>query len=377
MSVSVVPVRSAADLNRFIKMVWPLYQGDPNWVPPLVADRKKLLDRKRNPFYQHAQMELFLAEQDGRAVGRIAAIINHAHNTTHNDTVGFFGFFESIDDQQVANALLNAAGEWLASHGMTTMRGPVNPSLNDEAGLLTEGFDDPPQILMTYNPKYYIRLIESYGLRPVKVLYAYQLRGETFLDPKLERVAERVRQRQGITIRQVNFKPKTAFLKDVAILKDIYNQAWEQNWGFVRMTDAEFDFLAADLKQVANPDFAIIAQIGDRPVGFALGLPDINQLLIANRRGGLLGAAYRLTFHKKKISRGRILVLGVIPEFRGLGLDGVLYRELGTRMVAAGCAEGEASWVLEDNVMMNRAARMMHGEVYKKYCIYDKTLTKN
>jgi GNAT superfamily N-acetyltransferase len=375
MTLSISPVRSTSDLTGFIRMVWPIYRNDPNWVPPLIADRKKLLDRKKNPFYRHADMELFLARRNGEVVGRIAAIINQNHNQVHHDHVGFFGFFESIDDQQVANLLFAAAEAWLAERGMTAMRGPMNPSINDEIGLLVEGFDDPPQILMTYNPPYYSRLIEQAGFAREKDLYAYRLGAEKFLGPKLERVQQRARVRNRVTIRGVNFSPREAFQRDVNSLKEIYNAAWEQNWGAVRMTDAEFDFLAADLKQVAEKDLAIIAEIDGKPIGLAIALPDINQILIGNRGGGLLKAVFGLLFQKKRITRGRILVLGVVPGMRGHGIDAVLYYEIGTRMVRGhGYTEGEASWVLEDNVMMNRAAEMMNGEIYKRYRIYQKEI---
>lgn len=378
MSVTISPVRSRSELRSFITMVWSIYNGDPHWAPPVIADRQKLLNREKNPFYRHAEMELFLARREGKIVGRIAAIVNHLHNSTHNDKVGFFGFFETIDDQEVADALLGAAERWLAGHGMAAMRGPVNPSMNDEAGLLVDGFDDPPQVLMTYNPKYYSRVIETYGLTKVKDLYAYRLRAETFITPKLERVVERVRQRSGATIRTVNFSPKSAFLKDVEILKRVYNAAWELNWGFVKMTDEEFDFLAKDLKQVAERKLTLIAEINGEPVGVAIALPDINQALMYNRNGSLLGAAYSLLFRKKKITRGRILILGVVPGFQGHGLDALLYYEIGTRMVRGeGYTEGEASWVLEDNVMMNRSAKLLNGERYKTYRLYEKTMNKN
>ncbi len=377
MSITVQPVRTKADLKHFITIVWDIYNGDPNWVPPIIADRKKLLDRTKNPFYKNAEMELFLARDGDKYVGRIAAIINHRHNQIHNDKVGFFGFFEAFDDKSVAKALFKSAETWLVERGMDTIRGPVNPSLNDECGLLVEGFNEPPQILMTYNPEYYIQLIESQGFTKAKDLYAYQLTG-TFLNPKLERVQRLVREREGVSIRTFNFKPKSTFLQDVKILKDIYNQAWEPNWGFVKMTDEEFDFLATDLKQVADPSLVLIAEAKGQPIGFALGLPDINQALIDNRKGGLIGAGLRLLFGKSKITRGRIIVLGVIPAFQRKGIDAVLYHEIGNRMIQGrGYTEGEASWVLEDNVMMNRAAEMMEGKRYKTYRLYDKTINKN
>jgi GNAT superfamily N-acetyltransferase len=376
--LTIEPVRSKKDLDTFIRLVWPIYRNDPVWVPPVIADRRKLLDRHRNPFYQHAEMELWIARRDGEPIGRIAAIINRNHNEQHHDRVGFFGFFETINDRDVAHALLAQAQSWLAERGMDAMRGPVNPSMNDETGLLVDGFDDPPQILMTYNPKYYSAVIESFGLRPVKELYAYRLMGDRFISPKLERVQKHVRERAGVTIRTAKFSPKEAYRKDIDTIRSIYNQAWVPTWGFVKMTDAEFDFVASDLKQIAERDFVIFAEKAGKVIGFALGLPDINQALIDNRRGGLIGAGLRLLFGKRKITRGRILILGVLPEFQGRGIDAVLYSEVGNRMVSGhGYTEGEASWVLEDNVMMNRAAELMGGEIYKRYRIYEKTMNKN
>lgn len=366
------------DLRAFITMVWSIYRDDPCWVPPVIADRRKLLDRKRNPFYRHAEMALFLARREGKVVGRVAAIVNHNHNRQHDDRVGFFGFFEAIDDQEVASGLLRAAEEWLRRHGMETMRGPVNPSMNDEVGLLIEGFDDPPQVLMTYNPKYYSRLIEAFGLRKVHDLYAYRMTREGFITPKLERVQRAVREREGLTVRSLKFRPKEEFQRNVADVKRIYNNAWEPNWGFVKMTDEEFDFVVGDLKQVAIEDLLVLVESKGEVIGFGLALPDINQALIHNRRGGLLGALWQLIRRRTTITRGRILILGVIPAFQRRGIDAVLYYEVGVRMTAGqGYSEGEASWVLEDNVMMNRAAELLNAELYKRYRIYEKTMNKN
>jgi GNAT superfamily N-acetyltransferase len=378
MSITITPVRSKKDLDTFIRLVWPIYRGDPNWVPPVIADRRKLLDRARNPFYQHAEMELFIARRDGEPVGRIAAIINRNHNEEHGDRVGFFGFFETVNDTAVAHPLLAAAEGWLLERGMTAMRGPVNPSMNDETGLLVEGFDDPPNILMTYNPKYYSSVIESFGLTKVKDLYAYWLDAGTFVTPKLERVQARVRERDGVTIRTVKFSPKEAFLKDIETIRQIYNEAWVPTWGFVKMTDEEFSFAASDLRQIAERDLVIFAEKDGRTVGFALGLPDINQALIDNRRGGMIGAGLRLLLGKRKIRRGRIVILGVLPELQRRGIDAVLYHEIGSRMVNDhGYVGGEASWVLEDNVMMRRAAELLGGTISKTYRLYEKSMTKN
>ena len=361
--------------TRFIKSQWLFYKDDPNWVPPLIMDRKKLLDQKKNPFYQHAEMQLFVAEQDGKIVGRIAAIINHNHNVTHKDKVGFFGFFECINDQGVATSLFTAAEQWLRERGMTDIRGPVNPSMNDESGLLVDGFDGPPVILMTYNPPYYGALIEGAGFSKAKDLYAYLIRQETYRSEKLLRLADRIKERNGITFRNVNLKNKAQFTKDVADIKHIYNVAWEDNWGFVKMTDDEFDFLAADLKQIADPEYIFFAEVKGKLAGFILCLPDINQSLIHNKKGGLLGGVFHLLTKQKKINLLRIVVLGVLPEYRKLGVDAAMYHEIGLRGEPRGIKAGEASWILEDNEMMNRGlTQIMNGERYRTYRVYQKQL---
>lgn len=373
MSVQIRTVTSQSDTNTFIDAQWLFYKNDPNFVPPLKMDRRKLLNKKVNPFYKHAEMELFLAERNGTVVGRIGAIVNWNHNKTHNDAVGFFGFFECENNQETANALFNAAAQFLKKHNMTAMRGPLNPSMNDESGLLVEGFDSPPVVLMTYNPPYYADLIEKAGLVKVKDLLAYHLHNEHYLSDKLQRLTNIVRERNHVTVRSVNFKNKKQFWEDVKTLKTIYNAAWEPNWGFVKMTDEEFDFLANDLKQIADPDFTLILEIKGKPVGFALGLPDINQSLIYNKKGGILGGIWHLLTKKKHITFTRIIVLGVLPEYQKTGVDAVLYWDLGDKARKKGRPYGEASWILEDNVMMNRAlTTTMLGKVYKKYRLYEK-----
>jgi hypothetical protein len=375
MDIKIIPIVSKADLIKFIKCQWLFYKEDPNWVPPLISDRLKLLDTNRNPFFKHSIMQLFLAESEGEIVGRIAAIINDNHIKTHNEKVGFFGFFECINNQEIADRLFDTAGDWLRSRGMEIMLGPENPSVNDEIGLLIDGFDSPPVILMTYNPKYYINLIENAGFIKAKDLYAYFLKMGEWMTDKLERGQKLAREKYNITIREVNFKDKTQFKKDVDTLKEIYNSAWQYNWGAIKMTEEEFDFLAADLKQIAEPSFTFIAEIKGVPVGFALALPDINKLLINNKKGGLLGAAWRLILQKKKINFIRIIVLGVLPEHRNAGVVAVMYYELGERGAKRNIFSGEASWILEDNLMMNRALTVtMHGKIYKTYRLYYKSL---
>jgi len=340
MSINIVPVLTKSDLKKFIKSQWLFYKDDPNFVPPIIADRMKLLNREKNPFFQHAQAQEFLAYRDNKIVGRISAIVNDNHNLTHNDKVGFFGFFESIDDQEVANALFDTAAKWLKDKGMNAIRGPIDLSMNDEIGLLIEGFDSPPVIMMKYNPPYYIKLIQNYGFQEVILLYAYRLLIKNYASEKMLR------------------------MQDIQTIKDIYNSAWEKNWGFVKATEAEFDYIVDDLIQIADPNLVLIAKEKGKVAGFALALPDINQVLIHNKNGSLLGAAFHLLTKKNRITRVRIITLGVLEEYRKTGVG----RKRGMN-------EGEASWILSTNEMMNKAlTSTMNGEIYKKYMIYEKQI---
>lgn len=365
------PIDSISDVKKFIACQKDFYPGDPNFVPPIMMDRLKLLNVNKNPFFKHSRMQLFVAERDGKIVGRIGAIVNDNHNLAHHDKVGFFGFFECENNQATANLLFDTAKQWLKSKGMEAMRGPANPSMNDECGLLVDGFNSPPVILMTYNPPYYQSLYEGYGLTKVKDLHAYILDQKTFVSDKMNRLVDVIRKRSEISIREVNFKDKKAFQKDVQTLKDIYNSAWQPNWGFVKMTNEEFDFLAADLKQIADPTYTLIAEVKGQVAGFALALPDINQCLVHNKSGSLLGALWHLFTKKSSINLLRIIVLGVLPEYQKHGVDAVLYQEIGARGLPKGIQYGEASWILEDNEPMKKAlTTTMHGTIYKTYRMY-------
>jgi hypothetical protein len=370
--ITVRPVLTKNDATRFIKFLWTIYKGNSSWVPPLMMDRRKLMDTKKNPFYQHAEVEFYIAERNGKMVGRIAAIVNHNHNKEHGDKVGFFGFFECINDQSVANALFDKAKAFLVSKGMNAMRGPANPSVNDEYGMLIEGFDLSPTILMTYNPKYYLALLDNYGFKKAKDLYAYLLSQETVYSDRLERANAIVKKRQGLTIRTMDMKH---FDDEVKLIKDVYNKAWAKNWGAVPMTDAEIDALAADLKPVVVPGLVLFAQIQGKTIGFALSIPDINMALIHNKNGALLPGLFHLFTKKKKINLVRIIVLGVLPEYQSSGAAGVLFYETAARAKSLGYQFGEASWVLEDNEAMNHSAEVMNGTITKKYRIYELALS--
>ncbi len=370
-SISVRPVQGKRDEKQFIKFQWKIYEGNPYWVPPLLMDRKKLIDRKKNPFYLHSRMEMFLAERDGEIVGRIAAIVNDNHNREHNENIGFFGFFECVSDQQVANVLFDAAANWLRRQGVTAMRGPASPSVNDEYGMVIDGFDKSPAILMAYNPDYYPRLVETYGFTKAKDLYAWALDGKKVFTDKLVRGSELVRKRSGVVIRPLNMKD---FDNEVKIIQELYTRGWERNWGEVPLTDEEFRYMAKDLKPVVIPELVIIAEIQGKPVGFGMTLPDLNMVLKENKGGYLIPALFRLLIHKRKINHCRIVILGVLPEYMKTGIGGLLFYETGRRGVDNGYPYGEASWVLEDNVMMNRGAQLMNAEISKTYRIYQKSL---
>lgn len=361
---------------EFIRMVWELHKDDPNWVAPLEMDRMRLLDDEKNPFYKHARLRLFLAEKNGAPVGRIAAIVNDVHNETHGDKVGFFGFFESINDQDVTNTLINSASAWLREQGMDEIRGPVSPSMNDEVGMLVDGFDLPAMAMMPYNPDYYMDLMDAAGFKKANDLLAWCIDYPGCVSDKLVRVANAVKQRSNIQVRSLNMK---RFPEEVERIKTIYNEAWQPNWGFVPMTSEEMDLMAYELKQIIDPDFVLFAEKDGQAIGFALAVPDINQAFKAGSAippgaKNLPTAIMNLMTKKKKINQLRIVILGVLPKYQGQGVDAVLYNEIMTRGPKKGMNRGEASWVLEDNTMMTRAAQMMNAKAYKRYRVYQKEI---
>jgi GNAT superfamily N-acetyltransferase len=375
MNIKIEKLQGKSDTKKFIKCQRQFYVNEPNFVTPLMLDQMDALDIEKNPFYKHSKIQLFIAKNDNKIVGRIAAIVNDRHNELHNDEVGFFGFFECIDNVDVAKALFDSAGEWLKANGKTQMRGPANPSLNDTCGVLVEGFDSPPVVLMPYNPKYYDKLIKDAGLPKVMDLFAYDLWVENYLTEKMERMQGLLRERYQITTRDVNFKDKEQFRKDVDTLKMLYNAAWEPNWGFVKMTDEEFEHLAKGLKMIAEPTLTFMVESKGKTVGFALGLLDINQVLKNNPSGATIPGVWQLLTKRKKIDSFRIIVLGVLPEYQKTGIDAIMYYEFGIRCRNLGMKHAEASWILENNVMMNRAlTQTLNGIQYKTYRMYERNL---
>lgn len=371
-------VETKADWEAFIDLPWSIYKGDPHWVPPLRIAVRDMLDVNKNPFFRHASMKPMMLLRDGRCIGRIVAVVDEDHNKFHEEKTGFFGFFECIDDQKAANILLDEAAKWVKSKGMSLLRGPMSPSTNYECGLLVEGFNDSPTVMMTYNPPYYGTLLEGWGLGKSKDLLAYDIDGRKVkFSERLMAQAERLRQRGNVTVRPVNMKK---FDQEVEMILGIYNDAWEQNWGFVPMDEVEFRHMAKDMKAVVDPELLLIVEVAGKPAGFALTLPDVNQAIHKVKDGRLFPTGLlKLLWYtkgpgKKAINRCRILTLGVKKEFREIAIGPILYAEYLKRGPALGYPVGEASWILEDNKPMNRALQHMCGERTKVYRIYDKAL---
>jgi hypothetical protein len=374
--ISVRRAESRRELREFIDFPYRLHARDPLWVPPLRRDVALLLSRTKNPFFEHAEAEYFLAERGGETVGRIAAIVNRLHNEFHHDQVGFFGFFECVDDQAVADALLDAAAGWLRERGLDTMRGPASFSTNDESGVLVDGFDTPPVLMMPHNPRYYLTLLERAGFHKAKDLLVYQGGSVDHPVPVPERLArgtELIRQRAGLTVRPLNLKD---FAGEVERIKELYNLCWEKNWGFIPMTDHEIDHLAKQFKPVVVPELAPFLEKDGKPVGFALALPDLNVVFQQNRRGTMFPAVLKLLWALKtrKIRRLRILLLGIIPEYRNKGFDAILYHWIWTTGATFKIWWGEAGWILEDNAAMNAGLVKMGFTVYKTYRMLDRPL---
>ncbi|HOC42033.1 MAG TPA: hypothetical protein PKJ99_03360 [Thermoanaerobaculales bacterium] len=377
--MTVSPVRGRRELAEFIDLPWRIYRGNPNWIPPLKASVRSMLDPRRHPFYgggREAEIELFLARKGREVVGRVAAILYHRHNQVHHESIAFFGFFESVDDPAVAAELLGAVEGWARSRGATAVRGPANPSQNYECGLLVEGFDRPPVLMMTYNPPGYVGLIESAGYAKAKDLYAYLSPVHGASLERLERLAQRTRRRNpGLMTRGANLKD---FAGEVRLAKQIYNSAWEDNWGFVAVTDGEFDWLAKELKPIVLPELVRFAFVDGDPVGLLLCVPDWNPVM-----GDLDGSPMRhplrtlkhLLRSKASNQEGlRLVLLGVKEGFRDRGIEGVLLGE-GLRVALdTGYKWCEYSWILEDNELTKRAVRLMGGELYKVYRMYQKAL---
>ena len=345
-----------------------LYRGHSHWVPPLRIAVKDLLDRSKHPFYANAEAEFFLARRDGQVVGRIAAIFDRAHNRFHEEQAGFFGFFECVNDAAVAKALLDRAWNWLQERGAKFMRGPVNPSTNYECGLLVEGFNSDPMVMMTYNPPYYAALLENAGMHKAKDLYAYLSNANTISTEKIEHAAKRALRATGVRVRPIDMKN---FNADVERVWQVYNSAWERNWGFVPMTREEFAAMGKEMKQILKPELVLIGEVGDKMVGFALALPDVNHALKPANGSLFPTGLVKILYYQRLIKSVRVLALGVVEEYRASGLAAGFYATLVRNARKLGYGDTEMSWILEDNTLMNRSLQVMGAKRYKIYRLYE------
>ncbi|OFZ18640.1 MAG: hypothetical protein A2X94_01695 [Bdellovibrionales bacterium GWB1_55_8] len=365
----------SASFKRFLELPWSIYNSKdhPQWVPPLQVSVEDSLHTVKNPFYKRADIQLFLAVKNGRDVGRIAAIENRGHNEFHEDRTGFYGYFEAIDDQAVADALFGAAEDWLKNRGLQAMMGPMNPSTNHECGLLVRGQSQHPTLMTTWNPKYYETLHESAGLKGVKDTVAYAIKTDmaTGLPPRVIEYAERIRKNSRLTFRSLDVKN---YDRDVEICFEIYNSAWEKNWGFFPMTRDEFMHLAKDMKFLLDPDFAFIAEKDGKPAGFMLALPDYNHIFKRIPNGKLFPTGFlKLLIGKRLLKSVRVLTLGVKPEFRGGGIFALFTYESFLRARRRGIIGGEASWILEDNEAMNKPWRDLGAPLYRRWRFYQRS----
>lgn len=368
--------RSKKELHRFFDVADGIYGSDPLWVAPLRDDVAKVFS-DRNPFFEHGAMQLFIARRGARDVGRIAAILDDSHNAFHSEKTAFFGYFESENDPAVANALFEAASGWARQRGMNLLRGPANPTLNDEAGLLVDGFDSSPVLMMTYNPRYYAALIEGAGFRKAKDLLAYWF--EVKADPlaRLTKLARRVAAREtDVVVRKIS---KKSLASDLPKIREVYNEAWEKNWGFVPMTAAEMEFMAKRLKPLIDKDFLFLAEArrpdgSFEPIAFMLTLPDYN-VAMKPLHGFLLPFGWlKFLLNIKKIRTIRVLTLGIKLSWRMRGIQSVMFEKGLQAALARGITGCEMSWLLEDNDAVIRAADLWGGRLYKTYRMYDRAI---
>jgi hypothetical protein len=371
MSIRVVPAEAGREYRQFLDLPWTVYRGDPWWVPPIRRDVAGLLDR-RHPFFLNADRRLFLALDGDRPVGRIAAIINRAHDRFHGESAGFFGFFECMPDPAAAAALFAAAEEWLASQGARFSQGPMDPSTNEVCGTLVEGFAASPWVMMPYNPTYHPALIEGAGYGKAKDLWAFFYELAEVVPARLGRISDRILAREpGLRVRPIDMSD---FAGELLRIQTIYNDAWEKNWGFVPMIPEEFAHMAKQLKPLVVPGLVQIAELDGEPVGFIMSVPDYNHAIRhLNGRMTPWGLA-RFLLASRKIRTFRLMTMGMRAAWRKRGLDAVLFAKSYEAAKALGFRYCEFSWILEDNFLTHRSAELFGAVHYKTYRIYRKEL---
>jgi GNAT superfamily N-acetyltransferase len=374
--IEILKVTSREDRDAFIKFPWKIYPNDPAWVPPLLIERKEFLDREKHPFFEHGSAEFFLAHRGDEIVGRIAASDDPKYNALHGSNVGCFGMFESIDDQEVANALFDAAADWLRALGRDEIMGPIDYSTNYLCALLIDGFQHPPMLLTSHNPPYYSRLIEGWGFGKVMDFFAWWFAHPANAAARLRRLAGALKKRsERVTFRQANLRDLPSEARSI---RAIYNQAWEKNWGFVPFSEKEFAYMTKEMKPLLLADLLWLAEIGSEPVGFILCVPDINVALkkINGRLTtfGLPIGLAKLLYLKSRIKTVRLVALGVVPKYRRHGIAEMLVLQIIENAMLKRGFIGECSLILENNVMMNRFLEAIGAEKYKTYRVYRRSL---
>ncbi len=361
-----------SEKKEFIEFPYQHYSVDEFWVPPLKSEQKKLLDTNKNPFFQEADIALFIATHNDKMAGRIAAIIDHRYNEYHKSKTGFFGFFEVINNQNTANLLFRVAEDWLKARDMKTVLGPVNPSMMDEIGILVEGFDKYPAIMMPYHKPYYDKIIKNAGYEKAVDLFNYFVSQETVQKDRVNRAEAIVKRRlPDLVIRPLNLKK---IEKEVEIIRSIFNEAWKDNWGYIPLRKAEIDHFAADLKMIIDTDFAHIAEVSGEPVAFSIAIPDYNQVF-KKMNGALFPTGFiKLLWYKRKINRIRTALMGVRKKYQGKGIDILLHRETINNSFERGILGSEIGWILENNIEMIRVAEKVGGVLQKTYRMYKKKL---
>lgn len=374
MAVTIRSIATRNELRAFVRLPWRLYRAEPNWVPPLLTDAKKRLDQRKNPFFRHAEAQYFLAYRDGRPVGRISAHIDHNFNRFQDNDWGLFGFFECEDDPEAAGSLLDAAEGWLRQRGRDRMVGPMDFTTNDEIGVLIEGHEYPPIILCPWHHPYYQRLLEqNLGLEKAMdvLMWSLHVTGRENVHPAIWQTADRLEAEHGIVCR--SFRKKD-LQQEVTRFLEVYNSAWQRNWGFVPLTEEEVRHYAKDLKPVLDENWALVAEKKDtgEVVGAALTLPDFNQVL-AQLNGRLLPTGWiRALRVRRKIDAVRVFALGVKPEYQHTGVAARFYQMHFDAAEHTPQKGGEMGWILEINKPMNRAMEGMGGKIKRRYRVYER-----
>lgn len=374
MAVTVERVDSARSRRDFIKLPFQVNRDDPLWVPQLYMDARHVMDRRRHPFHEHADVEFFLARDSaGKPLGRVCATVNRAFLEYQGEKTGHFGFFECLRNQEAASALLDTASRWVADRGMERIQGPFNFSTNETCGCLVEGFDTPPMVMMPHNPPWYQELLLGAGFGKEMDLLAYWAERDRHRFDRLSRIAEMVRRRENVTLRPLNMK---RFREDLRVVMDIYRECWAENWGFVPTTQREFDSLAQEMKLMLVASMAPVVEFDGVPVAFGVAMPDAN-MGIARGRGRLLPTllALKVPPFRVRIDRVRVLLMGVRKEYRGRGLEALIVDSIVRESGKLGMGRGELSWVLENNTPMRAILEKDIGaDLYKRYRIFQKEI---